>query len=89
MRGVPPALWRTARIVRVLGYIALAIIVVFVASAIYYAAHARPQLNPGDDTASLIPANSTVELTLGLNLSNPGAYPITGPIPALLNTSST
>ncbi len=78
MGAAPPALWRAARILRILGYVALVAIVVFVGSAIYFAAHARPTIDPGLDSATLIASNSTVELTVGLNISNPGAYSITG-----------
>jgi hypothetical protein len=76
--GRPPALWRTARILRILGYVALAILIVFVATAIYSAVQARPQFNTGSESTTFLATNSTVELALGLNLSNPGAYPISG-----------
>src|SRR5271170_5652872 len=78
MAGRPPALWRTARIFRILGYVALAIVVVFVGTAIYFALQDRPQFATGAQTTTFIASNSTVELTLGLNLSDPGAYPISG-----------
>ncbi len=74
----PPPLWRAARLLRLLGYVALAVLVAFVGSAIYFAAHARPSIDPGSDSAVLVASNSTVEITVGLNLSNPGAYAITG-----------
>lgn len=61
-----------------MGYVVLALIVIFVGTAVYFAAHARPSMDPGTDDAVLDAANSTVELTLALNISNPGAYPITG-----------
>jgi hypothetical protein len=76
--GRPPALWRAARIFRLLGYVALAIVVVFVGTAIYFALQDRPQFDTGAQTTTFIASNSTVELALGLNLSDPGAYPISG-----------
>ena len=78
MVGRPPALWRTARILRILGYAMLAVVIIFVATAVYFALEARPQFNAGQNATTVVDPNSTVEVTLGLNLTNPGAYPISG-----------
>jgi hypothetical protein len=76
--GRPPILWRVARILRILGYVTLAIIIVYVASSVYFAVHDKPELPKGLGSSTLIASNSTVRLDLQLNISNPGVFPISG-----------
>jgi hypothetical protein len=74
--GPSPPLWRFARVLRILGYLVLAVVIVFVGTAIYFAVHATPSFQTGSNSATLDSSNSTVEYTQGLNLTNPGIYAI-------------
>jgi hypothetical protein len=72
----PPPLYRLTRLFRRLGYVAIAILIVFVATAVYSATEVRPQFGNGFGQASASGTNSTVEFSQDINITNPGFYPL-------------
>jgi hypothetical protein len=72
-----PALYRVSGLLRNVGTAVLVLLVIFLATAAYSAAHLRPEVGGHQNSSSIsLDPNGTAVLTESVNLSNQGFYSI-------------
>ncbi|MCI4327557.1 MAG: hypothetical protein L3K16_08015 [Thermoplasmata archaeon] len=72
--AAPPAIWRFARLFRILAVVWIVAVGVFLATVAYSGSQLRPEGETGPSTPPVVSGNDTISLTGAVNLSNPGWY---------------